>query len=297
MIRRHLPFVLFALSLPAAPTLLAADLHAAVDCTHCAAWNAPQAPFKLHGKAWYVGPAGLSVVLLETDAGLALFDGALPQSAVQVETNLATLGFDIDDVKWIFVSHAHFDHVGGVAALQQASGATVYAAPGAAEALRTGTVPADDPQAAEGDARFPAVAQVIAVADGETIRIGATAVTAVHTPGHTPGGGSWHWRSCEDGRCVTAVYADSLNAVSSDGFHFSDDPARVAAFEAAIESIGALDCELLIPVHPGFAQLVERRRRAPQAADALLDPQACRRYADSAAERLAERLRSEAASG
>ena len=34
------------------------------------------------------------------------------------------------------------------------------------------------------------------------------------TPGHSPGGTTWSWRSCEDGRCVDAVYADSQTPVS-----------------------------------------------------------------------------------
>lgn len=272
------------------------DPRAEIHCHSCADWNAAQPPFKLHGRSWYVGPRGLAVVLLQTDDGLALFDGALPQSASQVEANLATLGFSIDDVRWIFVSHAHFDHVGGVAALQQASGATVVTTPAAAIALRAGDVPADDPQAAFGDSmRFPPVTgAIVEIADGASINAGGVTLTAHHTPGHTPGGSSWSWRSCEDERCVTAVYADSLNPVSAKGFRFGTDPGRVAAFERGIAGLRALDCELLVAVHPGFSGLFESvARRDAGDAVALLDRQACHAYADASAERLRQRLSSE----
>jgi len=296
----HVRTALLSSLLLAVPAFAAppADPRAAIDCHSCDEWNAPQAPFKLHGRSWYVGPRGLAVALLQTDDGLALFDGALPQSAALVEQNLAALGFRLDDVRWIFVSHAHFDHVGGVAALQQATGATVITTPAAASALRAGDVPADDPQAAFGDAmRFPPVSgPIVELADGAKIDVGGVAVTAHHTPGHTPGGSSWSWRACEADHCVTAVYADSLNPVSAKGFRFDAEPSRVQAFERGIEGLRALDCELLVGVHPGFTGLFDAlARRDAGEAETLLDPQACHAYADAASARLRQRLADEAA--
>jgi metallo-beta-lactamase class B len=270
---------------------------AAIDCASCPAWNAPQEPFRLHGNSWYVGPRGLSSVLLAGSEGLILFDGALPQSAAQIEANIVALGHRIEDLRWILVSHAHFDHVGGIAELQRRSGARVGASPLAAAALRSGNVPADDPQAAFGAAMmaYPALAEVVGIADGETIRVGELAVTALHTPGHTPGGSSWQWQSCVDGHCVQALYADSLNAVSHGSFRFSDAPARVAAFRASIARVAALDCSLLVAAHPGFSGLFELHEAAgpTPATDAFVSPGACRRYAEAAGQRLDQRLASE----
>ena len=42
------------------------------------------------------------------------------------------------DIRLILTSHGHFDHVGGVAALQRDSGGQVVASPSTAEALRLG---------------------------------------------------------------------------------------------------------------------------------------------------------------
>lgn len=270
-----------------------------IECGSCEAWNAPQPPFRLHGDSWYVGPHGLSVVLIDTGAGLILLDGALPQSVAGIQANLRALGRDLTEVKWIAVSHAHHDHVGGVAALARLSGARVAASPRAGQALHAGTVPADDPQAGFGDAmRFPPVAKVVELADGESISLGSITLTAHHTPGHTPGGTTWTWRSCEAGTCLDLVYADSLNAVSAPGFAFSAEggvPART--LQRSIAKVRELPCDIMVAVHPGFAGLFDRLEAAQAAGNAspFIDPHACRNYADQAAERLQARLAQEAA--
>jgi metallo-beta-lactamase class B len=266
-------------------------------CASCTDWARPRAPFPLTVDSWYVGSEGLSSVVVRTDDGLVLLDGLLPEQVATTAANLASLGLALEDVRWILVSHAHFDHVGGVAALQRRSGAGVASTAAAAEALRRGGVPADDPQAGSGEdaMSFPPVTGPIrTLADGETLQLGGTTFTLHATPGHTPGGSSWSWESCEGGRCATVVYADSLNPVSADGFRFSDDPSRLAAFRASIARVRALDCDVLVPVHPSFGDLFARAGRArTKGAAAFLDPKACRAYADDAGKRLERRLREE----
>ena len=75
-------------------------------------------------------------------------------------------------------------------------------------------------------------------------------LTAIATPGHTPGALSWHWGSCDGGVCRPIVYADSLTPVSNDTYRFSDHPAYLAAFRASIAKIAALPCEILLTPHP-----------------------------------------------
>lgn len=298
--KRLLPICLFLTALPWATAPRAhPGLTAPITCSSCADWNAPQAPFRLHGNSWYVGPRGLSSVLLVGSEGLILLDGALPQSAAQIEANIIALGHRIEDLRWILVSHAHFDHVGGIAALQRRSGAKVGASPLAAAALRNGNVPAEDPQAGFGRdvMAYPAVLDVVGIADGEVIALGDLAVTAMHTPGHTPGGSSWHWQSCIDGRCETVLYVDSLTAVSPDDYLFSAQPALIAAFERSIERVAALDCTVLVSTHPGASGLFAQLDAAgpTPAADAFVRAGACRQHAQAAAERFRQRLAGEQA--
>ena len=112
-----------------------------IECTACAGWNEPQPPFRLHGDSWYVGTRGLSSVLIATPEGLVLIDGGLPQSAPLIAANIESLGFRMDQVRYLLNSHEHFDHAGGLAALQRLSGAPVLATADGARALRRGGRP------------------------------------------------------------------------------------------------------------------------------------------------------------
>lgn len=259
-------------------------------------WNAPQKPFRISGNTWYVGPHGLSSILLDTGQGLALFDGDLPQSPPLIEANIRALGFHVRDIRWILNSHAHADHAGGIAALQRDSGAQVLASEAGARELALGGADHDDPQ--YGDVPdYPPVRHVRVVRDGEVVRLGGVAITAHYTPGHTPGSTSWTWTSCAQERCLRMVYADSLTPISAPGFRFSDDPRRVAAFRRAIATVAALPCDILLTPHPdasGFWQKVARRTSALDSAP-LIDTNGCRAYAATAAKAWAARLAQERA--
>jgi metallo-beta-lactamase class B len=134
------------------------------------------------------------------------------------------------------------------------------------------------------------VTEVGVVAHGDTLRVGDLKLVAHLTPGHSPGGTTWTWSSCEGARCLAFVYADSQTPVSDDGFRFSEG-GRVAAFERGLATIAALPCEVLVTPHPGASGLWERiDAREAGDPDALVDCEACRQYADRGREQLARRL-------
>jgi metallo-beta-lactamase class B len=266
--------------------------YSAEACPSCAEWNQPQAPVRIHGNTYYVGTHGLAAVLITSPERHVLIDGALPNSAPLILENIRALGFDPRDIRLILNSHAHFDHSGGIAALQRASGARVAASGPSAPVLERGNSGDDDPQYGV-LLDFPAVANVQRFADGETLRVGPIAVTAHLTAGHTPGGTTWTWRSCDDAGCVDLVYADSQTPISADGFRYSDSPAyptAVADFERGYRTLEALPCDILLTPHPAASQLWERLARGPEA---LIEPMACKRYAANARQQLQRRLQSE----
>ena len=263
----------------------------AAECPSCAEWNAPQRPFRLQGNTWYVGTHGLAALLLTSDSGHVLIDGALPESAPQILANIRALGFRVEDVKLIVNSHVHYDHAGGIAALQRASGARVMASASSAAVLRRGRSGPDDPQYGL-LLPYPAVDSVGVVADGETLRVGPIALTAHLTPGHTPGGTSWSWRSCDAaGACLDFVYADSQTPISADGFRYTASasyPAALADFARGEAVLETLSCDVLVTPHPSASGLWER-----VAAGSLVDREACRRFAAAARARVAERIKTE----
>jgi metallo-beta-lactamase class B len=269
-----------------------------MKCDSCVEWNKPQEPFRVFGNTYYVGVAGLSSVLVTSDQGHILLDGGLAQSAPLIDANIRKLGFRTEDVRFILSSHAHFDHAGGIAALQRASGGTVAASAPGARAIEKGEPVADDPQHAYGG-RFPPAKRVRVVAEGETLRLGDLAVTAHLTPGHTPGSTTWTWRSCEGTRCLDLVYADSLNPVFAPGFRFTGDathPSIEASFRKSIATIAGLPCDILLVGHPMYFGMEEKLRRLKEqpGSEPFVDADACRTYAADGTKRLDERVAEEA---
>jgi metallo-beta-lactamase class B len=232
-----------------------------------------------------------------------LVDVALPQSVVPIDANIRALGFRTKDIKLILSSHGHYDHIGGLRAMQRYTGATVLASGETARALSLGHPVPEDPQfeSASRSQDFPALTTgVRVVRDGEIVRLGATAVTAHYTPGHTPGATTWTWQSCEGARCLNMVYVDSLTAVSNDTFRFTAAGPLVESFRASLRRVSALPCDVVISTHPaatGLDAKVEERSRlgiAPGApGDPFVDAGACRSLAARAKAALDARVASE----
>ena len=261
---RLLSLVLLLLASIQAPAFKSDPPH---KCDDCEAWNKRREPFKIFGNSYVVGTDGLSAILIAGDAGLVLLDGGLEQSAALIDGNIRKLGFRTEDVRLIVNSHGHFDHAGGIAALQRASGATVAASPSGADALRRGENTTDDPQYGFGREfnGFPAVKDVKVIKDSEVLRVGNVAITANFTPGHTPGSTTWTWRSCEGSQCLNLVYADSISAVSAPGFRFTAQPPLVAQMRRSITRVGELPCDIVVSTHPSATNLDEKiKKRAAQ---------------------------------
>ena len=273
---------------PVAPIEIAGPAFARA-CKDWDEWDKPAPPVRIHGNTFLVGTCGISAILVAGSEGHVLIDAGTENGAELIAENVRSLGYYLTNVRYLLHSHEHVDHVGGMARLQQLTGAQLIASAAAAEVFKTGAPVAGDPQVGM-HPPFPAVQVDRVIGHGETVRLRDLRLDAVETKGHTPGALTWHWVSCDGAVCRRIVYADSLTPVSRPDYRFSDHPAVVEAFRTGIARVAALECDILLTPHPSASDMVNRvAGRAP-----IVNRNGCREYAAKLSKQLDERLAKEA---
>ena len=154
--------------------------------------------------------------------------------------------------------------------------------------LNTGLPGTDDPRAGM-HKPFPAASVGRVVGDGGDVRLGNLELTAMTTPGHTPG------RLAGAGRAATAGSAGRWSmptACRPSAATITDSPTTptiVAAYRASIAKIAASRCEILLTPHPSASAMRDRMTGKQP----LFDTEGCRDYAATLTKRLDERLAKE----
>jgi glyoxylase-like metal-dependent hydrolase (beta-lactamase superfamily II) len=146
-------------------------------------------------------PVGRVYLITEGD-GLTLVDTSIAVVAGSILGQIRKLGYAPQDVRRILITHAHFDHIGGLPALVQATGAEVWAArlerPVIEGAIPTPLPPAGSVHGLGGLMRlkpnwFPKVPVARELRAGEMLDEVFGGLWVVPTPGHTMGHLSfWH---------------------------------------------------------------------------------------------------------
>ena len=168
-------------------------------------------PFRIAGNFYYVGTTSVSVFLITGPEGHVLLDAGYPGSTQLITASIEKLGFDIKDVKVLLNSNPYREHAGGLATLQQASGAKLWASEASAYTLASG---GDDPHlflparvliqtGIVGGYPPPRVDHQFK--DGETVRLGSIALTAHITGGSTRGCTSWSFQVSDRNHLLNIV--------------------------------------------------------------------------------------------
>jgi len=149
-------------------------------------YSQPEEPFRLIGNIYYVGAKNIASYLVVTPQGSILIDTGTIEMTPVITANVEKLGFKMRDIKIMLSSHAHFDHIGGHAAMKKLTGARVMAIKQDADALGAGK-----DLSPLGDEGWPAVKVDRVLKDGDVVALGGTTLRAVWAPGHTPGCTVW----------------------------------------------------------------------------------------------------------
>jgi metallo-beta-lactamase class B len=211
-----------------------------VSAQQNAEWRQPFPAFKLIGNVYWVGTYDLSTYLITTDAGHILINTGFVETVPEIRKGVEQLGFDFDDVEILIATHAHGDHVAGLAELKRLTGAQMLMSEADAVLLEDGGVSDfrfGDPR----NPSFEAVKVDRRLKDQDTIALGGVTVTAHHHPGHTKGATSFTLTVREGGRDYRVVIANmgSINpGVTVSGMPkyptIGDDYARTFAAQKAL---------------------------------------------------------------
>ena len=222
-------------------------------------YSVPVDPFRIVGNIHYVGGANIASYLITTPQGHILIDTGMHEMHDVIKNSVATLGFDISDVKIMLSSQAHFDHVEGHAAMKRLTGATVMAMVGDAEALESG---ADN--SALGAIGWEPVEVDRVLGHGDIVSLGGTTLRALHTPGHTQGTTTWITAVEDKGRQYTVAFLGGTTP--NGGVALFNNPRHTNVIEDTQRTFKILKAEkvpdIYLPGHPQamFAGKVGRMR-------------------------------------
>jgi metallo-beta-lactamase class B len=245
----------------------------------------PVEPFRIAGNLYYVGANDVAAFLITGPDGHVLIDGGYPGTPPLIMASIARLGFDIEDVRVLLNSEPHGDHGGGLAALQQASGAELWASEASARVLAAG---GDDTEMILplralvwlGVAGYPAARVDRRIEDGDTVRVGPIALTAHVTGGHTRGCTSWSFSVRDGGRVLNVVSACSLIVLG--GMQY---PEQAADLERSFRVLRSLPADIWVSSHGrlwGRYRKFAARDTARNPVDPFIDPAGYRAYVDTA---------------
>jgi metallo-beta-lactamase class B len=203
---------------------------------------------------YFVGGKIHSSWALTTREGIILIDTLFPYNSEElIVGGMQKLGLDPKQIKYLIISHAHTDHIGGAEMIQKKYGARVV-------------MGAPDWETVE---KYPnryktmAPKRDIVATDGMKITLGGRTVTIWMTPGHTPGTLSYTFTALDRGRTVNIAYSGGT------AFNFVNNTPNpgVRNFQTYIDSqkkmaqkAAAVHATILLSNHSEFDDAYDRNR-------------------------------------
>lgn len=202
---------------------------------------------QITSEIWQVGGPGFTatedaaVYLIVVDGRVALVDAGCGGNDTQLIANIRACGIDPDQVDYLLLTHCHFDHTGGAGALRERYGCVIVAHEGDADALEGGN---SILTAAHwyGRAMPPLPVDIRLRGESGGVDLGDRRISAIHTPGHTPGSVVYVIES--DGQRV--LFGQDVHGPLHDDF-LSD----AVAYRASLDRMLAIEADILCEGHFG----------------------------------------------
>jgi metallo-beta-lactamase class B len=189
-----------------------------------------------------------------------------------LRASVEKLGFRFADVKILLISHAHFDHDAGSAAIKQQTGAKYMVMEGDVAVVESGGK-TDFQYGGDPSMRYPPAKVDRVLHDKDEVKLGDAVLVAHLTAGHTKGCTTWTMKVKEGSRSFDAVIVGSPNV--NPGYKLVNNPAYPTIaddYARMFQRLAALPCDLFLGAHGAYFGLDAKYARQQQgAADAFVD--------------------------
>jgi metallo-beta-lactamase class B len=242
------------------------------------AWTTPFPAFRIAGNLYYVGSKDLASYLIATPQGHILINSSLVESVPLIRASVESLGFKWGDVRVLLISHAHWDHDAGIAAIKAATGAKYMVMQGDVPVVESGGR-ADFQYGSDTTLRYPPAAVDRTLKDGEEVRLGDAVLVAHLTPGHTKGCTTWTMKVRDGGRSYDVVIIGSPNV--NPGYRLVNNatyPSIAEDYERTFRVLKSLPVDVFLGAHGGYFDLEAKHARLTQGVSAFVDPEGYRAY-------------------
>ena len=239
-------------------------------------WKIAVDAFQVSPRTWYVsGQTWVGAYLIDTGAGCILLDTAIPESLYLLINAIYQSGHKPSDIKAILLSHAHFDHIGGAAALKKLTGAPIYMSEEDTKFLKevpNETLvldPDSHPQGFEVDHFY---------SDDSPIKMGDIEIHTRLTPGHTIGCTSFFWKETNPvtGEVFSIAMHGGVGANTMNDQYYATSarltPALRDRFLADEPIIGAIPVDIALPSHPNQIEILDKAGTYTHENQPYLDP-------------------------
>ncbi|MFK7854716.1 MAG: MBL fold metallo-hydrolase [Granulosicoccus sp.] len=213
-------------------------------------------PWQPFDNVHFVGVCWVSAWLVHTDDGVIMIDGLYGPFKQMIVDNIQKTGTDLSDIKYVLMTHGHFDHVGGAAALKPVlpNAKFVMTQKGWDEAIQSSAKSKGSRRA------WDMIEPEMVVADGDEISVGDNTFTVIETPGHTWGTASYLYNVKDGDNTHRAITIGGL------GLNAIDGPAQVEAYIESVDRVRDLveaesnSVEVHLTTHGFSAGLDENRQ-------------------------------------
>jgi len=242
-------------------------------------WTTPHTPFRIVGNVYYVGSKDLASYLITTPQGHILINSNLTTSVPQIEKSVEALGFHFKDVKILLISHGHWDHAAGSAAVVKATGAKYMVMDADVPLIEAGGK-TDFQYGSEAGSQFPPAKVDRVLHDGDEVRLGGVVLVAHKTPGHTKGCTTWTMTVADGGKSYHVVIVGSPNV--NTGYRLVKNaayPGIAQDYEQTFRTLKALLCDVFLGAHGGYFDMEAKFQRIKEGgANPFVDPEGYRSY-------------------